>query len=294
MNRALHTERLAYRLGYTSHSFTLLQSVAKLMGRNLSSTIAALFARFYCSSQPGIVRVVAGNLDLLAGPAARQFAPKVFENFARTLSDYFWLATRSREEAFALADIESPLPVPEGGQGAVLATGHFGFFEYGALVLGMKGFPVSVVTNAEPTTGLTRWRADYRRRWGADTIELGNDTFSSLRAVSALEAGHFTAMLVDRPPGGRTMEIELPGGKIPFSMAPALLSWMVGCAVVPVTVRRTPAGRYAVHTSDPVVADRSLPRDEALEDCTRRVASALVSDFQRDPLQWYHFLPLNS
>ncbi len=289
-----HTRRLAYRLGYTSSGYSFLRGLAALGGRNSCSLIAATFARFYCATQPRIVEVVARNLEILGHPHPRQSAPQVFENFARTLSDYFWMAGKSREEAFALADFEGPPPGIPAGQGAVLATGHFGFFEYGALALGMKGIPVTVVTHAEPSSGLTRWRAGYRHRWGAQTIELGSDTFSSLRAASAIESGQLTAMLVDRPLGGRSMDVMLPGGKIPFSMAPALLSWMVGCVVIPVSVRRAPGGRYIVRTNPPVLADRSLPRDEALVDCTRRVAAALVQDFQMDPLQWYHFVPLTS
>ena len=255
--------------------------------------IASFFARCYCATQPGVVAVVARNLKLLGHPSPRRSAPKVFENYAKTLADYFWLAGKSPEEAAALADIEGPLEIPA-GCGAVLATGHFGFFEFGALVLGMKGIPVSVVTHAEPTTSLTRWRADYRMRWGAETIELGGDMFSSLRAATAIGEGRLTAMLVDRPAGGRSIEIDLPGGKIPFSMAPALLSWMVGCPILPASVRRTPGGRYAVTTNPLVRADRNLPRDKSLADCTRRVAETLLRDIQRDPLQWYHFVPLSA
>lgn len=288
-----HTERLAYRLGYTSSAFSFLRSLSGAVGRSGSSMIGSALARMYCATQPGVVAVVARNLELLGHPSPRRSAPKVFENFAKTLADYFYLAGKSREEAAALADIEGPLPTFPAGHGAVLATGHFGFFEYGALVLGMKGIPVSVVTYAEPSTELTRWRSDYRLRWGAETIELGGDTFSSLRAATAIESGRLTAMLVDRPVGGRAMEIGLPGGKISFSMAPALLSWMVGCPILPASVRRTPNGRYAVSTNPLVVADRSLPRDESLADCTRRVADTLIRDFQRDPLQWYHFVPLS-
>ena len=289
-----HTERLAYRLGYTSNAFSFLRALSGIAGRAGSSMIGALLARAYCATQPGVVKVVARNLELLGHPSSRRSAPKVFENFARTLADYFYLAGKSREEAYALADIEGPLPEFPAGRGAVLATGHFGFFEYGALVLGMKGVPVSVVTDAEPTTGLTHWRAEYRLRWGAETIELGNDPFSSLRAATAIGAGRLTAMLVDRPLGGRSTEIELPGGRIPFSMAPALLSWMVGCPILAASVRRTPGGRYAVTTNPLVTADRNLPRDESLADCTRRVADSLIRDFQKDPLQWYHFVPLVS
>ncbi|MEI6033157.1 MAG: lysophospholipid acyltransferase family protein [Verrucomicrobiae bacterium] len=284
-----HTERLAYRLGYTSAAFSVLCRVARVVGRRGSRAISLMVAKAYCATQPGVLRVVGRNISLLGHPPAD--APQVFENFAATLADYFWLAGRSREEAFALADIEgSALDLKTG---AVLASGHFGFFEFGTMALSQLGLPVSIVTDSEPTSELTRWRAAYRRRWGAETIELGSDAFSSLRAVEAIKAGRMTAMLVDRTPGGRLLEVELPGGRVSFSMAPAILSWVTGCPVIPVSVRRTAEGRYALHTGEPVTADRSRPRTEALEECTRAVASALVRDFLRDPLQWYHFVPLS-
>jgi lauroyl/myristoyl acyltransferase len=283
-----HTGRLAYRLGYTGGAFSFLVRLASLAGRRGSGRIASLAAGAYCATQPGIVRVVARNLALLGCPDAP--ARRVFENFAATLADYFWLAGRSRAEAFALADIGESLP--ELKSGAILATGHFGFFEFGALALSERGYPVSIVTDAEPTPALTAWRAAYRKRWGAETIELGGDAFSSLRAAGELENGRLVAMLVDRPAGGRSLDVALPGGTIPFSMAPAILSWLTGCPVVPVSVRRTPSARYAVRTGDPVAADRSLPRDVALARCTAQVAEALVRDFLLDPLQWYHFVPL--
>lgn len=286
----LHTRKLAYRLGYTAPAFSLLCRVSSLAGRRLSGGIARFVARAYCASQPGVVRTVADNLRLLDRTAGTGAAARVFENFAGTLADYFWLAGRSGDQAYALAEIEGSLPALTSG--AVLATGHYGFFEFGALALTRSGVRVSVVTDAEPTSGLTRWRAAYRKRWGAETIELGGDAFSSLRAAEALKAGQLAAMLVDRPVGGRSLPVELPGGVISFSMAPAILSWMTGCPVIPVSVRRTPEGRYVVRTGDPVSADRSTPRDSAIADCTRRIADALVRDFLFDPLQWYQFIPL--
>lgn len=292
-----HTERLFYRIGYTAGFFSLLQQAARLAGRRGSSWIARTLAGAYTMTQPGIVRVVADNLSLLVNRAvtARE-AAQVVSNFAVTLADYLWLGSRPSAEGFALADFECDInhlrvPCAE-GSGAILATGHYSFFEYGVLVLGQMGFPVSAITHAEPSPALTKWRADYRSRWGAETIELGNDAFSSLRAVEAIERGRLTAMLVDRPQGGRAIDIELPGGSIPFSLAPALLSWMTGCAIIPVCVRRKSSGRYAICSSEPIRADRRLPRAEALEACTREVAGALQENFRQDPLQWYHFVPL--
>jgi len=293
-----HTGRLFYRVGYTAGFFSLLQATARWAGRDGSGRIARTLARIYCATAPAIVKVVARNLRLLTDRDVRNNEAKlVFLNFATTLADYIWLGSRSREEAFALADLDCNFEhlraACVGGQGAILATGHYGFFEFGALVLGQMQFPVSIITHPEPSPGLTRWRADYRSRWGAETIELGNDAFASLRAAEAIGRGRLTAVLVDRPQGGRTTPIALPGGTIPYSLAPALLSWMTGCCIVPVSVRRTTDGRYAISSSKPVTADRSLPRSEALELCTRKVAAALHEAFLKDPLQWYHFVPLD-
>lgn len=287
-----HTSRPTYRWGYTSGAFQLLALAARIAGRRVSGAVAKLVARAYCAAEPAVVDVVSRNLTLLTG--RNDPAEKVFENFAITLADYFHLSGKSQAETFDLVDIVGTLPKRTDGRGAVLATGHYGFFELGALVMSVKGFNVSVITDSEPSPALSRWRADYRKRWGAETIDLGTDAFSSLRASKAIESGRYAAMLVDRPMGERFVNVPVPGGAIRFSMAPALLSWLVGCPVIPVSVRRTALGRYEVRTGDPVFAERSMPRDEALELCTRRMADSLIHDFSQDPLQWYQFAPLSS
>lgn len=292
-----HTKRIVYQAGYTAVTFELLVALGRILGRRASLAIGRAVGRGYAASQPEIVEIVRENLALLGvSDISNDEAKRVFVQFAETLAEYLWLGSRTPEQGFRLAEFSGGLEHLQAalasGTGAILATGHFGFFEFGALVLGKMGFPVSIVTYPEPTDSLTRWRANYRRRWGAETIELAADAFSSLRVNEALERGRFTAMLVDRPVGGRALNVDLPGGQIAFSMAPAILSWMSGCAVVPVDVRRTPGGLYAIRAAAPVWCDRELPRNESIEACTRQIAAELVAGFQKDPSQWYHFVPL--
>lgn len=292
-----HTKRIVYQAGYTAVTFELLVALGRILGRRASLAIGRAVGGGYAASQPEIVEIARKNLALLGvSDISNDEAKRVFVQFAETLAEYLWLGSRTPEQGFRLAEFSGGLEHLQAalasGTGAILATGHFGFFEFGALVLGKMGFPVSIVTYPEPTDSLTRWRADYRRRWGAETIELAADAFSSLRVNEALERGRFTAMLVDRPVGGRSLDVDLPGGQIAFSMAPAILSWMSGCAVVPVDVRRTPGGLYAIRAAAPIWCDRELPRNESIEACTRQIAAELVAGFQKDPSQWYHFVPL--
>ncbi|MDX2080825.1 MAG: lysophospholipid acyltransferase family protein [Terrimicrobiaceae bacterium] len=294
-----HRERSFYRIGYTAGAFEFLSRAAERLGRKGSGLIGRTAGRFYAATNPGIVDVIRRNLEILENrPFSRKEAARMFETYGLTLADYLWMGSRAPGDGFAMADLDGGIEnirgAMENGRGAILVTGHFGFFEFGALVLGHMGLPVSVVTYAEPSPELTRWRADFRRRWGAETIELGADSFSSLRVNQALEDGRLTAMLVDRPVGGRSLDVALPGGSIAFSMSPAILSWMTGCAIIPVTAWRTPAGRYAIRGGTPIVCDRSKPRNEEIEATTRRMAATLVEAFRADPLQWYQFVPLQS
>lgn len=293
-----HRERPFYRFGYTAGAFEFLSRASAGLGRRTSGWIGRTAGRFYAATNPGVVAVVQRNLSILDG---REYSAMdvrhLFETYGLTLADYLWMGSQSPAEGFRMAELNGGIDQirrsMEGGRGAILVTGHFGFFEFGALVLGHMGLPVSVVTHAEPSEELTRWRADFRRRWGAETIELGTDAFSSLRANQALEGGRLTAMLVDRPMGGRSLEVDLPGGRIPFSMSPAILSWMTGCDIIPVTAWRTSVGRYAIRAGAPLTCDRTKPRNAEVEAVTRRIAEALTGAFQADPLQWYQFVPLS-
>lgn len=291
-----HTQYLFYRLGYTSRAFSLLSGVAGILGRKMSKIIGEICGNFYATLHRDVVQVITSNLKMLKGQSVAECdGARVLKNFSITMADYLWLGTRPRNEALKFAQFEGESINPNlVKNGAILATGHYGFFEYGALVLGQAGYPMSVITHPEPTSALTQWRANYRRRWGAETIELAQDAFSSLRAVDAIRKGHLTAMLVDRPLGGRAINIKLKGGSAPFSISPAILSWITGCAIIPVTVRRLPSGEYVIRSNPPIYADRKQSRDAAISSCTQLMAETLIADFQCDPLQWYHFVPLDS
>lgn len=293
MSERPHTEHLTYRLGYTSGLFGALTQVGRCVPRNVAAGIALAFTAAYVRWHPGVVDVAAANRAILENrPATRAGGREVLRQFALTLADYLWLGSRPIDRGFDLLEFEGGLEELREARGGILATGHYGFFELGAIAMSRMGFPISVVTFAEPTASLTAWRANYRRRWGAETIEIGADPFSSLQAHDAVRAGRFTAMLVDRPAGGRAVDVPFPGGAIPFSESPALLAWMTGAPIVPVSVRRRPDARYGIRAGTPILVDRSLPRAAALAAATQALAAALCAEFLKDSSQWYHFVPL--
>jgi KDO2-lipid IV(A) lauroyltransferase len=180
--------------------------------------------------------------------------------------------------------------------GAILATGHFGLFEYGGVVLSNMGLPVTAATMAEPTPALSAWRAAWRTQWGGETIEVGGDPFSSLTAQRALSEGRLVAMLADRPMGSHGIPVDLPGGQILFSSSPAVLSLLSGKPIIPVTVSLRPDGKYRVAAFPPLRTEK-MPhalRNQEIARCTRAVAHSLFTEILRAPEQWFQFVPVQN
>lgn len=298
MSSKPHYERTFYKVLYTPQIFEFTSRIFRFLGRRFYIAVAKTVAWTYAVTQHGVRSVVRDNLRVLAGDRmSGRDAVKVFTSYGATIADYVAVGNMDQEEAAALCvegiGSEHLEAVRASGKGAILATGHFGFFEFGALLLGKRGYPVTVVTLSEPTPELTKWRADFRRRWGADTIEVGPDAFSSLRVVQSVQNGGFAAMLADRPFGGPTVDFELPGGRIAFSSSPALIAYLADCPVIPVAIVRRADGGYRL-ISKAAIWPREFEgnRDTRVADASRAIAASLFEEIRQFPHQWYQFVPV--
>jgi lauroyl/myristoyl acyltransferase len=292
-----HTGHFFYRLLYTRGTFNGATKFSGALGREGCGAVSRLLTLFYTRTQPHVVEVVRKNLCLLKeGGASTGDARITFENFALGLADYFAFGSMSLREACSYCEerhgLEHLREAAAEGRGAILATGHFGLFEFGSALLAELGYSSTVLTFPEPSAEFTRWRADYRARWGAQTIEIGRDAFSSLAVVQELQRGKFCAMLVDRPFGGPSVPVELPGGTALFSLSPGILAHLAGCPVIPVIVRRKPDGTYFLRAGALIRPDATLPKRESIVEVARRTGAALAQEFVADPRSWFHFVPV--
>jgi lauroyl/myristoyl acyltransferase len=294
-----HTERWAYRRLYSANIFALATRLYPIFRRPGAQALSRTVAWSYAVTQHAIRRIVRDNLALLRRePVSERDAVSVFVNYGATIADYVAVGALPSEKALALCaehdGIEHLRAATSKGEGIILATGHFSFFEFGAVVLGRMGRKVTIATLREPSDDLTAWRAAWRGRWGTETIAIGTDPFSSLQVTRAIEQGRCMAMLADRPIAERGVPFDLPNGRTMLSSSPALLSWMTGCKILPVIVTRLSNGRYRI-TAKPTVEAHRVPhrqRDAEIARCTRELGASLFEEIRRAPLQWYQFVPV--
>ncbi len=230
------------------------------------------------------------------GEALQRLCLENFQAFTRSLASYCYAARLS-------VDVAGPLLFEEmigrehmeaavtQRRGAVLATAHFGAWELGNHLMAGLGYPLTIVTLQEPTPELDAWRRAYRERMGVQTITIGENPFAFVEMLSALRAGRFLAMLVDRPQKPSSVDVNWFGAKVGFSTGAALLAEKAQVPVIPVFIPETRPGRYRGVALAPVEMERG-DGSEILTRNTQRLADAISGMVGSSAGQWFNYSPI--
>ncbi len=282
------------RGGYSVGAF-----FARLLPAGLARFVGGSISLAYAWLQPARLAAVRRNLALVhARRISAAEGRAVFWEFGRTIADYFLLADQPAIRAMARVSehvgFEHFEMVRRLGRGGLLLTPHLSFFELGGAAAHAHGFEIVALTRPESSPGLTAWRADYRARWGVQTLEIGSDDpFVFVDVARQLDAGRLVAALVDRPNATQTSRVALPGGFTEFSGAILLLALSRECPVIPVTTNRLADGTFRVEAHAPFFIERQ-GRDTAalLEFYCQRLADVFVPVIRDNSRQWFHFVPV--
>src|SRR5688500_3895124 len=141
------------------------------------------------------------------------------------------------------------------GRGVLFLTIHLGNWEFGAPLLTQRGIRLQVITLEEPDAQFTEFRERARKRWGIETLALGNDPFGAVEVIRRLEANQSIALLMDRPPANTAAPVTLFGRQFAASISAAEFARATGCVLLPVYLPRTSRG-YAAQILPPVQYNR--------------------------------------
>ena len=270
---------------------------ARWLPASSATALAKLILSAYACLAPHRRLVVAQNLGPIVGcdPAvARQMSWNLFRQFAVKLTDLLrYEAGRPLDNLFAeLTGWEHFVAAQDQRRGVLLVTPHLGNWEFGGPLLTQRGYPLQVITLAEPGRGLTEMRQASRARWGIETLVLGEDPFAFVEVIRRLEAGATVALLIDRPLAASAVTVELFGQPFHASIAAAELARASGCVLLPVCLPRTARG-YAAHVLPEIAYERATLRSRAARvQLTQQIMRAFEPAIRQHPDQWYHFVPI--
>lgn len=216
----------------------------------------------------------------------RRLVRRVFGHFGRMLFEFLKFAALSKTDQLARVEFDGTSYIHaahRAGRGALLFTGHFGFWEINALAHGAALYPIGVLarpldnpllhTLLEKVRGSTGNHVIYRR--GA-----------LRRVLRTLAANQGVAVLIDQhiqPP--ESVLVSFFDRPAATTLALAMLALRTGAPVIPVFALPLPGGRYRLvyeHPVDPPLDDTP----DAIRDFTQRCTDVLEMYVRQRPELW--------
>jgi len=216
----------------------------------------------------------------------RALVRQVFGHFGRLLFELLKFSGLSREGVLSLVEFEGGERIREAhaqGRGALLFTGHFGFWEINAIAHAAAFFPIGVLARPLDNIRLHNLLEQMRGCTGNYVIYRRG---ALRRVLKALNANHGVAMLIDQHiQAPEAVSVNFFDRPAATTLALAVLALRTGAPVIPVFALPLAGGRYRLvyeHPVDPPADDSP----EAIRDFTQRCTDVLEMQVRRHPELW--------
>jgi lauroyl/myristoyl acyltransferase len=268
----------------------IIRHLPRPISRSLSVAVGELGYRLCHSRRAALLR----NLEAITQEKRQRniLCRSCFHNFLRMLHDFTDCAEGGAARVNSLMVKRRGFQFLEAGRstgkGILLITGHLGAWELGGMVLASDGFPVNVVTMAEPTQELNEWRQKYRQRFGIKTITVGSDKFAFVEIIQALRRNELVAMLIDRPYLNSGVQVRFFEHPTLFSSAAAHIWQHTQASVIPAFVLQLAPGQYGCYAYPPI----DMAASRTVEENSQLVANVFQAIIREFPEQWFNFVPI--
>ncbi len=213
-----------------------------------------------------------------------QLIRQVFDHFGVMTTDFLAGANRTLEqlsencEVFGLEHLDKALA---DGKGALVLTGHYGNWEYGARYLALNGYKLSVVIRDADQEGVNEIVNTLRQGPGTNVIPRGN----AVRPIlEKLKANEVVAILCDQ----NSDEIFIPffGRMAGTVLGPGIISARTGCPAIPSSCTHLGNGQYRIEFFPPLVPQEETVKGEGI---MKAFNAWLETRIRSYPEQWLWF-----
>ncbi|HVT46774.1 MAG TPA: lysophospholipid acyltransferase family protein [Vicinamibacterales bacterium] len=216
----------------------------------------------------------------------RAIARRTFIHFGRSLVDVLRTDTLSPGQILASVDVEGDDRVRAAlaaGKGAIIFSGHFGYWELQGLAHALVLPPMSVLARPLDNPYLHAMLETMRRRTGNQVIYRQGAVRKVLRALSANEC---VAVLIDQHIHGTdAVTVDFFGRPAATTALLATLALRTGAALIPAFALPQSDGRVRLVYESPVELPTSGVADP-VRDLTQRCSDVLEMYVRRYPHLW--------
>jgi lauroyl/myristoyl acyltransferase len=252
--------------------------------------LAEAFADCWYLLSAGARRNVKHNLRLVPGlggadKSTGRLARRIMRNFARVVTEFFYLPRMDRTALKELVDIESfrKLQGLTDGGNAIFVTAHVGNWELAATATVAAGMDLYVVVYDHPDPRVARLFRRYRQSRGLKIISV---TDGPVRMRTAVRAGSL-GVVADRDFTGRGTEVSFLGSRVRVPSGYAALAISEGVPVIPGFCLKDSDGKYRLSIGEAVFSPGKTSSE--ITDIVGRYIRLVEKQVEKTPEQWYLF-----
>lgn len=265
------------------------------MPAQVSYVYMQLFGKIYYLFRRKEKRLIERNIrDMLEGRDERYIRNTIRQTYKGIFAHYFEKMfsafkdisqiRRFVQMKFEIRDEEIIRNALKSGKGVILVTAHWGAVEFIPWVLGLKGYPISVILECT-TKRLENALHQQAKQIDAELLCNSSDASVFFRALESLKSNRLLMTECDEVDTWRkrdNLTIELFGKKLFFDPTLNILARRSGAAVVGVFLQRVSRNRYTL-ICEPI------SRGEQGTDSARKAFSLWQKHVNEHPEQWYQW-----
>lgn len=263
--------------------------MSRILPIRIAYGLAEAFADCWYLLNARARRSVRHNLRLVPGlgldESAGRLTRRIMRNFARVVTEFFYLPGMDRAALAELVDIESfrKLKGMLGRSNAIFVTAHIGNWELAAAAAVAAGMDLHVVVYDHPDPRVARLFRRYRQAEGLKVISV---TDEPARMRSALSAGSL-GVVADRDFTGRGIEVSFLGMRVRVPSGYAALAVSEGVPVIPGFCVKNSDGKYHLSIGEAVFSPGETSSE--ITDIVSRYIRLVEKQVEKYPEQWYLF-----
>jgi lauroyl/myristoyl acyltransferase len=221
----------------------------------------------------------------------RRLTRKVFHYSARNFFDLMRIALLTDDElraaVYGSKESWDRLEAARvAGKGGIIASAHFGAFDYTGQSIFTHGYPIIPLTTRTVPEFIYRVVTLLRKSHGL-TIE--EATPSGVRQViSAIRRGEFAGLLSDRDFFQNGIEVEFFGKPTTLPPGPARIARDTGAPILAVFTKRLSKG-YILTVDEPIFVQRTHDPQRDIREATQRIVTIFERQIRDNPEQWVMF-----
>lgn len=230
-----------------------------------------------------------GHLTRVFGEqeTAVRLARSVYRHLGRTAVEHARLLTssvtdiRDRIETAGVEHIEWALGQ---GRGAVLVTGHFGYWELLGATVASLGYPIGVVAKDQHNPAVNRLIIRCRERLGMQIIPMA----SAMRPVlKTLKQNGCVGLLMDQDAGPGGTFVNFFDQPASTYQGPAVFALRTGAPVIPCFIVKNGIERHRVVFETPIESTSTGDEDKDVHRVTQQYTSVLERYIRDYPDHWF-------